>query len=225
MKSLKKGVIILLLTFGPFIGYSQSKWTIGLNISPTLTKMNGYNSPHKYQPAYDFGIKSLFFLNDPLFLNFGLMYRQKKDVLSSPNTENLIDPNGNVNINNVTSYNTSFNYNFVSIPLSLNYFILKKDEMKISMYVSTGVELNYLNHVKTISDLPDGEDIQIIRQDDFKNNIGSSLTVGAGLLYEMSPKLVLSVKPEYSYDFYFGNKTEPKFHSLGLNIECHYKFN
>jgi len=223
MKAVKYCLAVILLLTINEITYGQPKWTIGVNASPALTKLAGNYEYEQFSLAYGAGFSSLYFINDRMFLRTGLNYKNKSSlektpyalILLLPNNEyTYIDPNNN-------PYYIKMNSMYFSVPLTLNYKISKEKEGKdnASFFISAGLELNYqfrnafkfhlINEKMTFKYVYDFID---------RGHFVGSLVLGFGIYQQISSKISLLLRPEYTYDFHYRG-----FHSIGFNVELHYK--
>lgn len=223
MQSLKLYLTAILFLTIVYTGRSQTRWSIGVYATSSITKIDDvYN--HDYRPAYGIGIRSIYFPTSQLFLKAGLSYMTKNSIIKNiiPDTRNLIDPNGALNPDAINYFDITYNYHFLSIPLTVNYMLPNKKKKRVSLFISTGIELSYLfkNRITSPYLLIENQS-QSTNRGDINGSLGTGINTGIGLFYKISPKLILLTEPDYTYDFY-STQDRDKFHSFGLNLELHY---
>ena len=220
MQSLKLYLTAILFLTIVYTGRSQTRWSIGVNATSSITKIDdGFN--HDYRPAYGIGIRSIYFPTSQLFLKAGLSYMTKNSIIKNiPDTRNLIGTNGVLNLDAINYFDITYNYHFLSI--TVNYMLPNKKKKRVSLFISTGIELSYLfkNRI-TFPYLLIENQSQSTNRGDINGSLGTGINTGIGLFYRISPKLILLTEPEYTYDFY-STQDRDKFHSFGLNLELHY---
>lgn len=213
-------ILILFLTIS---ANAQKDWTISANISPAITKPNKNNNLFKFVLSYTVGINSLYFIDKQMFIKTGINYKQKKSLINDiPDTRSLYDTNGNINPDNIQYFDYKESYHYFNLPILFNYRVSKEE--KTSIFFSGGIEFSYLFKIVYVLDFNDRKQKTTLKNKEIDNNFVSSINFGVGLYQPLSSKLILLLKPVYTYDFYAGkNNSGVKFHSFGLNAEIHYR--
>lgn len=203
--------------------YSSASNQIGNSINGLMT--------------YKIGINSLLFLHkkNTLFLLTEAGYITNGWILKDiSNTNNIINAQGNVDLNNITSYDlfSKNHYLYLSAKVGKGIYNFSK---KAILYTALGIQGQYL-----YSSISSSEGFIINgRKDEFKityngskisQHYGMTLVGGVGLLTNISKKISFMIFPYLSYDI---NATKIKeaaadrkyqFYNVGVDFNLLYHF-
>jgi len=214
MKSVKLLLTSIMFFTSVAITQAQTKWTIGINGSPALTQLEMKRYSSQFSLAYGAGLSSLYFINSQMFLRTGLNYKVKSYLIKNFSGKLMLEDNAIIDPNEI-----KIKHHYLTVPLILNYKLSKGEEEKNTyLFISNGLELNYLFRTVTNIYLSD-EKLKNVGDFDISiNNFIVGLNIGFGLYQQISSKINLLLRCEYSHDFDYLN-----YNSLGLSAELHYK--
>lgn len=223
---MKKYYIALLCFSMAQLLYSQSRWEVGINITPSLSipKTSLSLPSPKERFTYSFGIGALYKLNQNIFIRSGINYFQRSLLTATDilDTRFVYDQaTGRLDYDKIGKVDISEVYHSISLPLIFNYKFSNQDVT--SLIISGGVEFGYLFGLKSIVNSTVGGESST---NENKKEIIASISFGAGLYQPIADNFHLIIIPKYSYDFY-PNREDISFgfNSVSLSAELYLPLN
>jgi hypothetical protein len=211
-------VFLIVLLFAPK-GYAQQKTLVGLAALASFNIVDSKYSQY-YDPRFGYGVEvnAMHFFGRNIFLTTGFSYLRKGYTMNGiPDTRFLFAGDGTIDYNNIKYSTQTVNFNYLSLPLSVGFGLLNKKDSKFSLFVMGGLQLNYMFREKVNTHLVDGNYSAVQSSNDAGKNFSSAVTTGFMLLYAVSDRMNIMLKPAYSYDFYQANDANPKLHSISIS--------
>ena len=160
-------------------------------------------------------------------LDIGIHYKLKRlEITNYPDFTNVMDEDGNYDINRVVYVNRKTNYNYYGISLAGRTIFSKSEKPKAPFYLKFGLECSDLSSRKSTTEYTSGTE-----KHDYHLNLGevslnASVFIAAGMLFRISDRTALYAESGYAYDFYahdyFYDYEETRFQSLFLTVGFSY---
>ena len=213
---------------------AQHRYAVGINASLHGTAPNSLHidSHRNWIFTKGIGISILKFKDNRTFYKFGVNYQQRDLRLNNQVDGRFYrDSAGVMHVREVGMKDMDYHFNYVSIPIMVNYKILNRQGS--NLFISGGIEPEWLYKVRYHHNSTyDGKATHISHPT--KDRFSTLVHAGIGWYKPVGTKWLLLVQPQFIYrvmlpddrnDFLISwdeaSNNEP--YNLGFNIELHYK--
>ncbi len=188
----------------------------------------------KGQMAWSMGVTNTLVLSEKsnIFLLSELGYLSNQYIIEDiPNSNSIIDEQGNVNFTNKTYFDIMRKYNYVYFSTSIGKSVLKLSH-KTFLFGTAGFRLNYLYRSALFSErLPENEKIDFtFSKSDIEQNFTTSIIASVGIFYKPSQNFSIILSPQFAYDLNkivinnTINQEETRFINGGFSLSALYNF-
>jgi hypothetical protein len=171
--------LTLLISIQLFSQNDNKKLRLGINVGINTFDLKQNNVFDRYDGliGYNFGISAEYLINEKLSLLSGINYDRKNMIWKNVSS---VDPNfGSF------SAEDKMKFSYINIPISVRYYIGKKN----TFFVNTGGFYNYSLNIENETTVKEtGEDITLFEHENVIKKYDYGISLGIGFRFDLNDK-------------------------------------